>query len=160
MTKNRITEAQVDALLDQSIVTTTVMHGKETLSTFLLPSGFTLTGRSACVDPANFDAALGIKLAREDAKRQLWAFEGYRLQCQLADQQPVVWDGNNIVQVTKMIADQHGLEGESFVIGDHVHIHSATGTTIAKIGDTLRRTNVVFVETSEPRKDNEILGSR
>ena len=90
MTKNKITESQVDALLDQSTVETTVMHGKETLSTFLLPNGFTITGRSACVDPENFNSELGMKIAREDAKRQLWAFEGYRLQCQLADQRPVV----------------------------------------------------------------------
>lgn len=151
MTKNRITKAQVDTLLDQATVATVVMHGKETLSTFLLSNGFTITGRSTCVDPANFDEDLGLKLAREDAKRQLWAFEGYRLQCQLADQQPVVWDGNNIAQVTKMIADQRGSEGESFVLNDHVHIYSDAGLTIAEIGDTLRRTNEVVVETPEPR---------
>ena len=81
MSKNRITEDHVNNLLDNSMVSTVVQHEKETLSTFLLPNGFTITGRSACVDPANFDAAMGIKVAREDAKRQLWAFEGYRLQC-------------------------------------------------------------------------------
>lgn len=83
MSKTRITEKQVNQILDASEVETVVMHGKETISTFLLPNGFTITGRSACVDPANFKADLGKKIAREDAKRQLWAFEGYRLQCEV-----------------------------------------------------------------------------
>jgi hypothetical protein len=82
---NRITEDDVNELLDSAEVSTTVMFGKETLSCFKLPNGFTITGRSACVDPANFDAVLGKSIARDDAKRQLWAFEGYRLQCELAN---------------------------------------------------------------------------
>jgi len=83
---NKVTENQVDDLLDAAEVTTVVMHGKETLSCFKLENGFTITGRSACVDPANFDADLGKKIAREHAKRQLWAFEGYRLQCDIHSQ--------------------------------------------------------------------------
>ena len=150
MTKNKITENQVDELLRKATVETIVMHGKETLSTFLLPSGFTITGRSACVDPANFNTDLGAKLAYEDAKRQLWAFEGYRLQCQLADQQPVVWDGNNIEQVTEMIAGQHGTDGESFVLGNNVHIRNELGMNIARVGQALRRVSVVVVDTTEP----------
>ena len=90
MNENRITSEQVDAILDASTVEKVVMHGKETLCCFLLPNGFTVTGRSACVDPANFDAEMGAKFAREDAKRQLWALEGYRLQCGLSGvRQPV-----------------------------------------------------------------------
>lgn len=80
----RVTEKQVEAILNESKMEKVVMHGKETICSFLLPCGFTITGRAACVDPANFDANLGIKIAYEDAKRQLWAMEGYRLQCELA----------------------------------------------------------------------------
>ena len=138
MPENRITESHVDALLDNSNVETSVMHGKETLSTFLLPNGFTITGRSACVDPANFDAELGLKIAREDAKRQLWAFEGYRLQCHLS-KASILWDGTNIEQVDSFISGQRGPDGESFILGESVHISGPNGIEIASIGTAIER---------------------
>lgn len=45
--------------------------------------GDTVTGRSACVDPANFDVEIGRKYCREDAIKQMWLLEGYLLQNQL-----------------------------------------------------------------------------
>lgn len=83
MTKNRVTSGQIDKMLDDAEVQHHVFHGKETIACFKLENGFTVTGRSACVDPANFDGPIGRLLAREDAKRQLWSLEGYRLQCAL-----------------------------------------------------------------------------
>jgi len=49
-----------------------------------LPNGFKIAyGESACVDPANFDSALGKKYAKERAEQaaeiKLWEFEGYLL---------------------------------------------------------------------------------
>lgn len=49
-----------------------------------LPNGFQVsTGESACVDPANYDQALGEKFARERAiaaaESKLWELEGYLL---------------------------------------------------------------------------------
>ncbi len=49
-----------------------------------LPNGFSVgSGKSACVDPANFDYELGCKYAQEnalsDAKETLWQLEGYLL---------------------------------------------------------------------------------
>jgi|SRR6516164_3166188 hypothetical protein len=44
-----------------------------------LVNGFTVTGESACVSPANFDEELGRKIARDNAKQKIWALEGYRL---------------------------------------------------------------------------------
>tara|TARA_R110000851_G_C13101812_1_gene568624 strand:+ start:3423 stop:3719 length:297 start_codon:yes stop_codon:yes gene_type:complete len=49
-----------------------------------LPNGFSVgSGKSACVDPANFDYELGCKYAREnaeaDAKNTIWQLEGYLL---------------------------------------------------------------------------------
>jgi len=48
-----------------------------------LVNGFTVIGQSACASPENFDAELGRKIARDDAKRQVWALEGYLLRQQL-----------------------------------------------------------------------------
>lgn len=50
-----------------------------TLAIVTMKNGFAVVGKSAPADPANFDAGLGQKFAREDAMRQLWGFEGFAL---------------------------------------------------------------------------------
>jgi hypothetical protein len=50
-----------------------------TLAVVTMKNGFAVIGKSAPADPANFNAELGQKFAREDAMRQLWGFEGYAL---------------------------------------------------------------------------------
>jgi hypothetical protein len=47
-------------------------------------NGYTVVGKSACASPENFDAELGRKIAWEDARKQIWALEGYALRNQLA----------------------------------------------------------------------------
>lgn len=42
---------------------------------------FVITGTSACINAADFDAAIGRELAYKDALRQLWDLEGYRVRC-------------------------------------------------------------------------------
>lgn len=44
-----------------------------------LANGYTVHGESACVSSSNFDEEIGRKVAREDAKRKIWALEGYLL---------------------------------------------------------------------------------
>ena len=44
-----------------------------------LDNGYTVTGYSACVDPANFDIGLGVKYSREDAYEKLWPLLGFEL---------------------------------------------------------------------------------
>lgn len=48
-----------------------------TLCVLMLKNGFMVTGESACASPENFDAAIGRKLARENAVRKIWQLEGY-----------------------------------------------------------------------------------
>lgn len=55
-----------------------------TICVLVMKNGFTIVGKSACASPENFDAALGQKIAREDARRQIWALEGYALRNKLA----------------------------------------------------------------------------
>lgn len=50
-----------------------------TICLLTLANGFTVTGESACASPENFDAELGRKIARENAKQKIWALEGYVL---------------------------------------------------------------------------------
>jgi hypothetical protein len=64
------------------------LHSKLSLLTIcvlVLQNGFTVTGESACASPANFDAELGRKIARQHAINKIWPLEGYLLKQRLAD---------------------------------------------------------------------------
>lgn len=55
-----------------------------TICVTTLKNGFTLVGKSACASPENYDSEIGGRIAREDARRQIWALEGYLLRSKLA----------------------------------------------------------------------------
>lgn len=55
-----------------------------TICVLTLKNGYTIVGKSACASPENYNAELGGKIAREDARKQIWALEGYLLRSQLA----------------------------------------------------------------------------
>jgi hypothetical protein len=55
-----------------------------TFCVLVLKNGFTVTGESACVDPANFSASIGRSVARENAINKIWPLMGYELKSKLA----------------------------------------------------------------------------
>ncbi len=56
-----------------------------TFCVLVLRNGFTVTGESACASPANFDAELGRKIARQNAINKVWPLMGYHLKQKLAE---------------------------------------------------------------------------
>ena len=48
-----------------------------------LVNGYTVLGESACASPENFNADIGRKIARDNAKNKIWALEGYLLRDRL-----------------------------------------------------------------------------
>lgn len=50
-----------------------------TFCVLVLKNGFTVTGESACASPANFNAQIGQRIARENAVNKIWLLEGYLL---------------------------------------------------------------------------------
>lgn len=50
-----------------------------------LANGYTVLGESACASPENFNADLGRKIARDNAKNKIWPLEGYLLRQNLHD---------------------------------------------------------------------------
>ena len=83
---------QPEQPIKRTAVTTTDMQQKtkkveyfvvpETTTTLCfmhLHCGFLIIGKSACVDPAKFNQALGEKYAYEDAINKMWELEGYLL---------------------------------------------------------------------------------
>ena len=60
-----------------------------TICALKLHSGFVVIGESACLDPANFDAAIGEQSAYENAFEKLWQLEGYHVKAS-TQRQPVM----------------------------------------------------------------------
>lgn len=50
-----------------------------TVCVITLQNGFNVTGESACVDPANYDAKIGADIAYNNAVDKVWLLEGYAL---------------------------------------------------------------------------------
>lgn len=55
-----------------------------TVCALTLRNGFHVVGESATASPENFDAEIGRKIARDNARSKIWALEGYLLRSQLA----------------------------------------------------------------------------
>lgn len=55
-----------------------------TICVLVLRNGFVLTGESACASPENFDAEIGRKIARDNARNKIWQLERYVLRSKLA----------------------------------------------------------------------------
>ncbi len=75
------------ALIDNAIVAEDyhVFPGTTcTVAALTLRNGFVVVGKSASASPENFDAEIGKKIARDDARAQIWALEGYLLREKLA----------------------------------------------------------------------------
>jgi hypothetical protein len=50
-----------------------------TICYLTMQNGFTILGQSGCVDPKEYNAALGEKYAYENAVEKIWQLEGYLL---------------------------------------------------------------------------------
>lgn len=64
-----------------------------TVCCLTLRNGFNAVGESACVSAANFDAEVGRKIARENAREKVWALEGYLLREMLHRASPAEFKG-------------------------------------------------------------------
>ena len=54
-------------------------NGRTTVCCLTLRNGFAVVGESSAVSVENFDAEIGRKVARDNARQKIWAFEGYLL---------------------------------------------------------------------------------
>lgn len=85
LTALRVTSDRVDSVIigeDYYVFPGTTV----TVAILKLKNGFAVTGESACASPENFDAELGRKIARAQARDKIWALEGYSLRNLLTDQ--------------------------------------------------------------------------
>ncbi len=74
--------------IDSCIVSEQYHHFPGTTVTvccLMLRNGYNAVGESACVSPENFDAEIGRKIARDNARLHIWRYEGYLLRQRLAE---------------------------------------------------------------------------
>lgn len=86
LTAPRITPDRIDSIIvgeDYHVFPGTTV----TVCVLKLENGFTVTGESACASPENFDAELGRKIARTQARDKIWMLEGYALRQKLHETQ-------------------------------------------------------------------------
>jgi len=85
LTAPRITPDRIDGVIADEAYH--VFQGSQlTVCCLTLKNGFTVTGESACASPENFNAEIGRKIARDNARNKIWALEGYLLKQKLEDQ--------------------------------------------------------------------------
>jgi len=81
--KNTVTQEQINQMLHSATKNENIIFEKCLVVTIQLPNGFIIVESSACVDKANFDAAIGRDICYDRIKNKLWELEGYKLQCEL-----------------------------------------------------------------------------
>ena len=78
MNDSRVTEEMVVDFMGQ--VEGSKLSSKSTLVKCLPVTGFEQYEVSSCVDPANYDHDIGVKVATERIKSRIWGFLGFVLQ--------------------------------------------------------------------------------
>ena len=126
----KVSEQMIDKILDQAETSHALFWGKELVVSYKIYNGFTLLGRSATVDPANFDIHLGFQYAREDAKRQLWMHMGFLLQERL----------HRTGEVTVEVMHGRTLMGTRAFIDKLVSPNLATGKVFLPKGEAVEAT--------------------
>ena len=76
---NRVTNESINAKIKEPVKTYHLPDTTITIAVITLENGFTVTGESACADPANFDAEVGKEMALNNAFDKIWPLEGYLL---------------------------------------------------------------------------------
>lgn len=80
MSNIKVTQAQIDKLIETAEIRCYTEFDKCTVVIVKLKNGFILTESSACVDPTNYNQAMGREYCLERIKNRLWELEGYALQ--------------------------------------------------------------------------------
>lgn len=116
-----VTKEQIEErIVSRSFI---VPHGTTlTICLLKLDNGYSVRGESACVNPANFDQAVGERYAYEDAFKKLWplfgfllAEDGFRAAVKAGDFVPSTDGGLTLYRSRKLVAAVRitGITGEA-----------------------------------------------
>ena len=77
--ENKVTEKQIDKIIQAGSVEIQDLSDKTTLVKFKTKEGFEIVATSSCVDPKNYNRDVGAKICMDQIKNKLWEYEGYTL---------------------------------------------------------------------------------
>lgn len=69
-----VTDERINAIIKKATV---YQHQTLTIVVLELKNGAFVVGQSACVNPENYNARVGIHFAFLDARQKIWQLEGY-----------------------------------------------------------------------------------
>ena len=81
--KNKITKEDIDNILSKTLIKVEKYGDKTTVLMATLPNDFVIVVSSSCVDPANFDMAIGEQICMQRLEDKIWELEGYKLQSEI-----------------------------------------------------------------------------
>lgn len=90
MSGKKVTEEHVDAIMAASHFREEMLGDKTTVVMAELPNGFVIVESSSCVDPANYNHELGVKLCKERIRGRVWMLEAYPLQSKVTEEEKVL----------------------------------------------------------------------
>lgn len=113
---DRITPEYLKSRID-SVVYYRPGFGVLTLCVITLDNGFTVTGESACADPANYNREIGEKIAYDMAERKIWPLLGFMLR-------------------EAIVARERAREGTPYIDGAARVAHEVNRAYCLSLGDT------------------------
>lgn len=75
---DRVTKEYMDSRI-RRIEFFSIPNSTVTICSITLDNNYSVRGESACVDPANFNAQIGKKIAYDNAYKELWPLFGFLL---------------------------------------------------------------------------------
>lgn len=76
--RDRVTEEYIRSRISK-ITYNVVPDSTVTICNITMKNGFNVIGKSACINPVNFDINIGQDIALKDAFSKIWELEGYLL---------------------------------------------------------------------------------
>ena len=77
--KNKITQKEVDNIIENSKIDVKTVFDKVTVVTCKLPNGFVLVESSGAVDKSSYDKEIGKQICMDRIESKIWELEGYHL---------------------------------------------------------------------------------
>ena len=127
-----------------------------TICMLTLRNGFTVTGESACADARNFNAEIGRDIAKGNARRRIWALEGYLLREKLHGNGVSTLFGSDFHELAQDHANwsqsQFGSDVEFGPIGPLKHLRKEVDETLEQPHDPMEYADILLLLLDAARR--------
>lgn len=139
MTKIELTNIITPEFLNSQIVAVKYerLGEKITHCRIIVKSGFTFTGESACIDPANYDETIGKKIAYDNAFDKMWGAYGFWLSQKRYEIDPNFADS---LDYTVAVPEYPSLDEEVYQMTGDEKFTLEMAVALAQSGEYVRNT--------------------